>query len=263
MQYETITFEVKDHVAFITLNRPDAANGFNIPMGKDLMHAAIQCDENSDIRAVLMTGVGKMFSAGGDLKYFTEFGDNLGSALKEMTVYCHAAASRFMRMNAPLVTAVNGAAAGIGMSFAICGDFVIASESAIFMAAYTAAGLSPDGGMTYLLPRMIGLARTKEILLTNRRLSAQEALDWGLVNKVVPDGELMKEAEALARRLANGPTLSFGSVKRLLNEAFSETLESQMEHESRGIVDMTRTRDAKEGIAAFIERRRPNFTGSL
>jgi 2-(1,2-epoxy-1,2-dihydrophenyl)acetyl-CoA isomerase len=110
---------------------------------------------------------------------------------------------------------------------------------------------------------MIGLARTKEILLTNRRLSAQEALDWGLVNKVVPDGELMKEAEALARKLANGPTLSFGSVKRLLNEAFSETLESQMEHESRGIVDMTRTKDAKEGIAAFIERRRPNFTGSL
>jgi len=263
MQYEAITFEVKEHVAYITLNRPDAANGFNIPMGKDLMHAAIQCDENSDIRAVLMTGVGKMFSAGGDLKYFTEFGDGLGSALKEMTVYCHAAASRLMRMNAPLVTAVNGAAAGMGMSFAICGDLVIAAESAVFMTAYTAAGLSPDGGMTYLLPRMIGLARTKEILLTNRRLSAQEALDWGLVNKVVPDGELMKEAEALARRLANGPTLSFGSVKRLLNEAFSETLESQMEHESRGIVDMTRTKDAKEGIAAFIERRRPNFTGSL
>jgi 2-(1,2-epoxy-1,2-dihydrophenyl)acetyl-CoA isomerase len=179
-----------------------------------------------------------------------------------MTVYCHAAASRLMRMNAPLVTAVNGSAAGIGMSFAISGDLVIAAESAIFMTAYNMVGLSPDGGMTYLLPRMIGLARTKEIMLTNRRLSAQEALDWGLVNKVVPDGELMKEAEALARRLANGPTLSFGSVKRLLNEAFSETLESQMEHESRGIADMTKTKDAKEGIAAFIERRRPNFTGS-
>jgi 2-(1,2-epoxy-1,2-dihydrophenyl)acetyl-CoA isomerase len=164
-------------------------------------------------------------------------------------------------MPKPVVTAVNGAAAGIGMSFALCGDLVIASESAIFMSAYTAAGLSPDGGMTYLLPRMVGLARTKELLLMNRRLSAQEALEWGLVNKVVPDGELMKEAEALAKRLANGPTLSFGSVKRLLNETFSETLESHMEHEARRVVAMAKTKDGKEGIAAFIEKRRPNFTG--
>jgi 2-(1,2-epoxy-1,2-dihydrophenyl)acetyl-CoA isomerase len=262
MQYEAITFEVKDHVAKITLNRPDAANGLDMAMGKDLMHAAILCDEDPEIRAVLLTGAGKMFSAGGDLKYFSECGDGLGSALKEVTVYAHAANSRFIRMNAPLITAVNGPAAGMGMSFALCGDMIIAAESAMFMAAYTAAGLSPDGGMTYMLPRMIGLPRTKEIILTNKRVSAREALEWGLVNKVVPDDELMNETEALAKKLANGPTLSFGSVKRLLNKTFSETLESQMEHEARGIAAMTKTRDAKEGIAAFLERRRPEFTGS-
>jgi 2-(1,2-epoxy-1,2-dihydrophenyl)acetyl-CoA isomerase len=262
MQYETITFEVKDHVAKITLNRPDAANGLNIPMGKDLMHAAIRCDEDPEIRAVLLTGAGKMFSAGGDLKYFSGFGDDMGAALKEITVYAHAANSHFIRMNAPLITAVNGPAAGLGMSFALCGDMVIAAESAMFMAAYTAAALSPDGGMTYFLPRMIGLTRTKEIILTNRRLSAREALEWGIVTKVVPDDDLMKEAEALAKRLANGPTLSFGSVKRLLNKTFSETIEGQMEHEARGIAEISKTKDAKEGIAAFLERRRPEFTGS-
>lgn len=261
MQYETISFQVKEQVAYITLNRPDAANGFNIAMGKDLMHAAIRCGEDPGIRAVLMTGAGKIFSSGGDLKSFYGFGDDLGAALKELTVYCHTAISRFMRMPMPVVTAVNGAAAGIGMSFAVCGDMIIAAESAIFMTAYTAAGLSPDGGMTYILPRAIGLARTKELLMTNRRLSAREAFEWGLVNKVVPDDELAKEAEALARRLASGPTQSFGSVKRLLCQSFTETLESQMEHEALGIVGMTKTKDGKEGIAAFIEKRRPNFTG--
>ena len=261
IQYETIIFEVKDHVACITLNRPDAANGVTLAIGKDLMHASIRCDEDSEIRAVLLTGAGKMFSAGGDLKYFAGLGDELPSVLKETTVHCHLAISHFMRMNAPLITAVNGAAAGIGMSIAICGDIVLAAESSMFMAAYTAAGLSPDGSMTYVLPRVVGLTRAKELMLTNRRLSAKEALEWGLINKVVPDDELMKEAEALARKFASGPTLSFGSVKKLLNKTFSETLESQMEHESRGIKDMTRTADGKEGIAAFMECRRPDFKG--
>lgn len=261
MEYTTITFEVRDTIAYITLNRPAAANGFNIPMGKDLMHAAIECDENPDIKAAILTGSGKMFSAGGDLKEFSVYGRNLNRALKEMTVYCHAAASRFMRMNVPLVTAVNGTAAGMGMSFAIAGDMVLAAESASFTAAYTAAALSPDGGMTYLLPRMIGMARAKEMMMTNRRLTAPEALDWGLVNRVVSGEKLMEEAETLARSFAVGPTLSLGSVKRLVNESFSETLESQMEREARSIVDMTRTDDAMEGVSAFLEKRRPVFCG--
>jgi len=261
MSFSAITFDIRGCVAYIVLNRPDAANGLNIPMGKDLMHAAIECDENPDIRAVVLTGSGKMFSAGGDLKMFSESGSSLNKALKEMTVYCHAAASRFMRMNAPLVTAVNGAAAGMGMSFALCGDLVLAAESASFVAAYTAAALSPDGGMTYLLPRMIGMARAKEMMLMNRKLNAHEALDWGLVNQVVPNDELMDRAETIAGSFASGPTLSLGSVKKLINESFSETLESQMEREARSIVEMSRTGDAAEGVSAFLEKRRPVFNG--
>jgi 2-(1,2-epoxy-1,2-dihydrophenyl)acetyl-CoA isomerase len=261
MNYETIIFEVKDQVAYITLNRPEAANGLNMTSGKELMHIAIRCDEDSEIRAVLLTGRGKFFSAGGDLKYFSESGDGLSKALKEMTVYCHSAASRFTRMDKPLVTAVNGPAAGMGMSFAICGDLILAAESASFTAAYTAAALAPDGGMTYLLPRYVGLLRARELMLTNRRLSAKEALEWGLVSRVIPDAELMQEAEKLMNTLANGPTLSFGAVKRLVNVTFSQPLETQMEFEARAIADMSKTADAQEGVSAFLGRRKPTFIG--
>jgi 2-(1,2-epoxy-1,2-dihydrophenyl)acetyl-CoA isomerase len=261
MNYETIIFEVKDQVAYIKLNRPEAANGLNMTSGKELMHIAIRCDEDPEIRAVLLTGQGKFFSAGGDLKYFSESGDGLSKALKEMTVYCHAAASRFTRMDKPLVTAVNGPAAGMGMSFAICGDLILAAESASFTAAYTAAALAPDGGMTYLLPRYVGLLRARELMLTNRKLSAKEALEWGLVSRVVPDAELMQEAEKLMRALASGPTLSFGAVKRLVNVTFSHPLETQMEFEARAIADMSKTADAREGVSAFLGRRKPIFTG--
>jgi 2-(1,2-epoxy-1,2-dihydrophenyl)acetyl-CoA isomerase len=164
-------------------------------------------------------------------------------------------------MEKPLITAVNGAAAGMGMSFAISGDIILAAESASFTAAYTAAGLSPDGSMTYMLPRMIGVARAREMMLTNRRLKAQEALEWGLVNKVVPDTDLMNEAQTLAKILANGPTRSFGMVKKLLNDTFSATLETQMEQEARGISEMAKSGDAQEGVAAFIAKRKPLFQG--
>lgn len=262
MTYETILFDVEDHVARITLNRPDAANSINLTLARELMHVAIRCDEDPGIRAVLLTGAGsKMFSAGGDLKGFASVGDKISSVLKEITIYLHAASSRFARMDAPLVTAVNGVAAGAGMSLAVSGDMILAAASAQFTMAYTAAGLSPDGSATYFVPRLIGLRRTQELLLTNRRLSADEAMDWGLVNKVVPDTDLMNQAETLARSLAGGPTLAFGSVKKLLNESFSGTLETQMELEARAIAQMATTTDGREGIAAFVEKRRPNFIG--
>jgi 2-(1,2-epoxy-1,2-dihydrophenyl)acetyl-CoA isomerase len=261
MNYETIIFELKEQTAYITLNRPEAFNGLNITVGKELMHAAIHCDENPEIRAVILTGAGKAFSAGGDLKFFVDYGNQLSYVLKEMTVYCHAAASRFIRMEKPLITAVNGVAAGMGMSFAICGDIIIAAESASFVAAYTAAALSPDGAMTYLLPRMIGLSRAREMMLTNRRLTAREALDWGLVNKVVPDVDLLKETESLAKSFAKGPTRSFGAVKKLLNDTFSGTLETQMEQEARGIAEMAKTKDGQEGVGVFVEKRRAMFGG--
>jgi 2-(1,2-epoxy-1,2-dihydrophenyl)acetyl-CoA isomerase len=262
MNYETLLFEVRDHVAYLTLNRPDNANSLNMQMGRELMQVSIRCDEDPDIRAVLMTGAGKMFAAGGDLKSFAAMGDQIGAGLKELTLYFHGAVSRFARMNAPLITAVNGTAAGAGFSLAMAGDLVLAAESAWFTMAYTAAALSPDGSSTYFVPRLIGIQRTKELMLTNRRLTAQEAFDWGLVSKVVADDELMTEAEKLAQKLAQGPTLAYGSVKKLLNETFSQSLETQMELEARQIVDMVKTHDAREGIDAFTNKRKPDYRGT-
>jgi len=261
VQFDNLLFDLSDHVARITLNRPKAANGIDLALGRDLMHVAIRCDEDPDVRAVLLTGAGRMFCAGGDLKSFASFGDDLPAALKELTVYLHAATSRLARMNAPLVVAVNGAAAGAGMSLAVAGDLVVAAASAKFTMAYTAAGLSPDGSSTYCLPRLIGLRRTQELMFTNRRLSAEEALEWGLVNRVVPDEALLDEAGALAAQLAQGPTRAFGSVKTLLDASFSGTLETQMELEARAIAAMAGTPDGKEGIQAFLEKRRPAFSG--
>lgn len=262
MTYENLLFAVEDGVATITLNRPDAANAINLDLGRELMHAAIACDEGDAIRAVLLTGAGKMFSAGGDLRSFAGLGDGLPAGLKELTTYLHAASSRLARMRAPLVVAVNGAAAGAGFSIAVSGDLVLAAESAKFTMAYTAAGLSPDGSSSWFLPRLIGVRKTQELMLTNRRLSAGEALDWGLVTKVVPDNALAAEAGALAKQLASGPTRAYGVVKSLLATSLQESLETQLELESRGIAAMSGTPDGREGIQAFLEKRAPKFSGA-
>jgi 2-(1,2-epoxy-1,2-dihydrophenyl)acetyl-CoA isomerase len=257
-----VSFEVSGSVARITLDRPDAANAIDLPLARELMQAAIRCDEDAGIRAVLLTGTGKLFCAGGDLKSFAARGDALPAALKELTVYLHAATSRFARMRAPLVVAVNGTAAGAGLSLAVSGDLVLAAESAKFTMAYTAAGVSPDGGSTWYLPRLIGLRRTQELMLTNRLLSAAEALAWGLVTRVVPDTELAAEAAALAARLAEGPTRAFGAVKSLLAGSFDGGLETQMELEARGIAACAGSADGREGIQAFLAKRAAKFTGA-
>lgn len=259
--YQNIRFKQQGSIAVITLNRPHAANGIDIALGKELMYAAIECDENPAIRAVVITGAGKMFCAGGDLLSFKALGDKLPSGLKELTAYLHSAMSRFARMNAPLVTAVNGAAAGAGMSLAIAGDYVIAGESAKFTMAYTAAGLVPDGSATFFLPRLVGLRRAQELIYTNRRLTAREALEWQLLNRVVPDTELLPEALKVAEQLASGPTSAFGTVKKLLLATYDQSLETQMEMEARGVSAMSGTLDGREGITAFTDKRKPVFSG--
>lgn len=259
--FSTLELERDGGIAKLTLSRPDAANSLDMAMGRDLMQAATQLDEDASVRAVLITGKGKMFCAGGDLGAMQTAGDGASAYLKELTSNLHIAISRFARMRAPVVTAVNGTAAGAGFSMMCATDLAIAADKAKFTMAYTGAGLSPDGSSSYFLPRIIGQRRTFELMLTNRVLSAAEALDWGLVNQVVPLDELMPTAEKLVGQLASGPTNSFGVVKRLLVNSANDSLESQMEHESRGIADSARTPDGKEGIAAFLEKRRPNFTG--
>ncbi len=261
MSYQHLRLELDGPVATITLDRPDAANAFNMELAHEFMLAADACDTNRDIRAVVLTGSGKMFCAGGDLKTFASYGDAISAKLKEITAYLHAGTSRLARMRAPVICAVNGTAAGAGFSVAIAGDLVLAAESAKFTMAYTAAGLSPDGSSSYFLPRLVGLRRAQELMITNRRLSAAEALDWGLVTKVVPDDDLMSEANALAKQLASGATNAFGVVKRLLIDTYGGNLESQLELESRGIADMASTKDGIEGIAAFVGRRKPEFRG--
>jgi 2-(1,2-epoxy-1,2-dihydrophenyl)acetyl-CoA isomerase len=261
MEFTTLLFEVRDQVAHITLNRPEAANSINLEMGRDLMHAALRCDEDPGIRAVLISAAGKIFSGGGDLKAFLSKGDQLPYHVKEITTYLHAAMSRFTRMDAPVVAAVHGVVAGAGMSIAIACDIVVAAETTRFMVAYTRAGLVPDGSSTYFLPRIVGLKRALELTLTNRMFSAQEALQWGLVTQVVPDNELLAQARAIAVQLAAGPTRAYGISKRLLHSGWTETLETQMENESQAIANSARTADAREGITAFLEKRPPKYKG--
>ena len=260
-EYKTLLFDVRDNVAHLTLNRPDAANSINEDMGKDLMHAALRCDEDPEIRAVLISGAGKIFSGGGDLKDFISKGDQLPYHIKEITTYLHAAISRLTRMDAPVIAAVHGAVAGAGMSIAIACDIVVAAETTRFMVAYTRAGLVPDGSSTYFLPRIVGLKRALELTLTNRMFSAQEALQWGLITRVVPDNELLAQARAIAVQLAAGPTRAYGISKRLLHSGWMETLETQMENESQAIANSARTLDAREGITAFLEKRPPKYKG--
>lgn len=259
--YETLLFEVRDNVAFISFNRPHAANSLNTEMGRELMLASIRCDEDPKVRAVLVAGEGGTFSAGGDVKGFSSQGESLPAHLKELTTYLHAAISRFTRMDAPLIAAVHGSAAGAGFSFVCACDMVYAAESARFTMAYTRLGLTPDGSSTYFLPRIVGLRRAVELALTNRMLSARDAMDLGIVTTVVPDAELKGTATEMAKQLASGPTQAFGGVKRLFHSGFSETIETQMELEARLIAQLAKSEDGKEGIRAFVGKRPAKFVG--
>jgi 2-(1,2-epoxy-1,2-dihydrophenyl)acetyl-CoA isomerase len=259
--YETIDLQIREGVAHLTLNRPRAANAMNVELARELMYAALQCDEDPAVRAVVVAGAGPMFCAGGDLKAFAEKGDALPHYLKEVTRYLHAAVSHLTRMDAPVIAAVHGSAAGGGMSLACSADLVLAAESARFTMAYTRAGLTPDVSSTYFLARIVGLRRALELTLTNRVLSAAEAADLGIVTTVVPDDRLLAEAQRLAAGFAAGPTAAFGATKRLLHAGWTATLETQMELEARAIADVTRGHDAREGIAAFIAKRPPRFVG--
>ena len=258
---EPVTLAVEGGLARLTLNRPEALNAINRELAEALMAAAVRCATDPAIRTVLLTGPGKAFCVGGDLKSFHAKGDGISAHLKETTHYLHAACSTLARMDAPLVVAVQGAAAGAGLSLALLGDLVYAAESAVFTMAYTAAGLSPDGGSTYLLPRIVGLRRAQEMTLTNCRLSGAEAAEWGIATACVADDALTETAEMMAKRLADGPTRSFGRAKRLLADSFNTAFEAQMEHEGTAIAEAGAEPDGREGLDAFLNKRKPAFTG--
>jgi 2-(1,2-epoxy-1,2-dihydrophenyl)acetyl-CoA isomerase len=261
MSYDSLIFEVKDGVGLIRLNRPDDNNAITLELAREMLDVAIYCDEDPEVRAVVLTGSGKMFCAGGDLKAFAAQGERVSFYLKEVTQAFHAVISRFNWMDAPVVGAINGTAAGGGFSLALSTDIAIAAESAKFTMAYTKVGLTPDGSSSYFLVRLVGLRRAKEMVLLNPVLSARQALEWGLINKVVADDQVLSTALEIAQQLAKGPTLAFGETKRLILSGATENLESQMEKESRTIAAMAGNVDGREGITAFPSKRIPQFTG--
>lgn len=261
MGFETLLYNVRDGIATITLNRPESYNALNLTMGRELFQATLTADEDRSVRCIVVTGAGSAFCAGGDVKTFAANPDRIGIVIKELTTYLHAVVSRLARTPKPVVMAVNGVAAGGGMSLAISGDLVLAAESATFMMAYSKIAASPDGSSTYFLPRTIGLRRALELHYTDRALSAAEAMDWGLVNRVYPDAEFADQVRTFTRALADGPTLAFGRGKLLFHQSTHESLETQMEFEAQAIAASGHTQDFSLGVAAFINREHPSFAG--
>jgi 2-(1,2-epoxy-1,2-dihydrophenyl)acetyl-CoA isomerase len=261
MAYEAIRYDVKDSVATITLNRPEAYNALDLTLGRDVFHATLEADENREVRCIVITGAGRAFCAGGDVKSFADNPERIGVLLKELTTYFHGAVSRLARSAKPVITAVNGIAAGGGMSFALAGDLVLAAESAKFNIAYSRIAASPDGSASYYLPRLIGLRRAMELYFTNRVLTAREALEWGLITRVYPDAELPSAVATLARELAQGPTMAFGRAKALFHQSTWESLETQMELEAQAIAACGHTEDFRNGVVAFARKQSPSFKG--
>jgi 2-(1,2-epoxy-1,2-dihydrophenyl)acetyl-CoA isomerase len=248
-------------LAHIVLARPDAGNAISLALCEALRDAVAACAADASVRAVLLRAEGKAFCVGGDLAEFAAKGESRPAHLAALAPVFHAAERTLMTMRAPVVVAVNGPAAGAGFSLALCGDIVLAGQAARFTLAYTAIGLSPDGGSTHLLPRLIGLRRTQELMLTNRRLTAGEAQAMGLITEAVADAELASRAEDLAARLAEGPTEAYGAVKRLLAQTFDRDFTAQTDDEGDTIAALSGDPDAADGIAAFLAKRAPVFHG--
>ena len=258
---ETLKFNITDGLATITLSRPDAANAMNPTMARELNQVSILCEEDRTLRAVLINAEGKLFCAGGDISEFVAAGDKVGGLIRQMASDLHLGISRLTRLRAPVIASIQGTAAGAGFSLAIAADVSIAAEQAKFTMAYTNAGLSPDGSATYFLPRRIGDRRARELMLTNRILTAQEAAEWGVINQAVPAETLDQTVQQLVTQFRQGPTLAYGRVKALLNDSFNQGLETQMELETKGIADTAMTEDGQEGLKAFLEKRQPTYYG--
>src|SRR3954454_4762311 len=261
--HDTIDLTIDGGAARILLNRPDALNAWNEEFGRDLLDAVTNVADDSSVRAVMITGAGRGFSSGADLKEQRSAGDGgtpeLSARLKE--IY-HPIITGLREMPKPVVAAVNGPAVGIGCSLALAADLIVAAESSYFLLAFVNIGLIPDGGSTAFLPARVGYARTAEMAMLGERVPAEQALDWGLINRVVPDDDLEGAAEKLLELLAQGPTLSYAGAKKLLNRRMYAGLAEQLEAEADAQREQGKSQDFIEGVLAFAEKRPPNFTGS-
>ena len=265
MSYETVDLKIENGVAEITLNRPERLNAWTAQFGDELREAILTDAAAPEVRAVLITGAGRGFSSGADLKEMLEQraggGEvpDVGEMLRERY---HPIIKGIRELPKPVVAAVNGPAVGIGCSLALAADLIWAAESAVFGLAFVNIGLVPDGGSTFLVPIAAGKARALEMALLGDPIPAEKALEWGLINRVVPDGDLMSDARELVGRLATGPTRSYAQSKRALNNWMSKTMDEQLDLEADIQGEMVTSSDFIEGVTAFIEKRDPRFTGN-
>jgi 2-(1,2-epoxy-1,2-dihydrophenyl)acetyl-CoA isomerase len=251
-------------VARLELRRAEHANAIDRRMADELRHAAVALLHDPAVRGVMISSSGPVFCAGGDLKAFaSQSPARMAAYIEHLTIDLHAAVARLARLNAPVVAAVTGSVGGAGMSLVAACDLVVASHAAKFTMGYTRAGLVPDGTSSFFLSRTVGLRRAAELMLTNRTLNAAEALEWGLVNELAEPAEVTGRAEALVASLAASATGAFGGAKRVLYEGSHSSLEEAMERESFVIGQIAGLPDAREGISSFIDKRSPNFDGTV
>jgi 2-(1,2-epoxy-1,2-dihydrophenyl)acetyl-CoA isomerase len=243
----------------ITLNRPEAYNALNLDMMKMLGEVLSAAATDNSVKGILITGQGKAFCAGGDLKWISQQSDSAGSVLYRLAPQFHLSIIEIHRMEKPVVAAINGIAAGGGFSLALACDFRLIAESATLRQAYTSSGLSMDGGGSFALPRLVGLARAMEIMAFDRPISSAQALEWGLVTKVVPKEEVVSATMAMLNDLTKTALHSFAWSKKLMNDSFNNTLETQLELERQGISACGAHPNGQEGIKAFVEKRKPSF----
>ena len=248
-------------VTTISLNRPEAGNALSVLSASQLFDHVRAAAEDTAVRCVLLTGTGRFFCVGGDVKGLQQAGPGVGTVIDQLTEPLHQAISLLLRMDKPLVVAVNGPVAGGGLGLALTGDIVLAARSAHFSMAYSGIGFSPDGASTWLLPRLIGLRRAQEMALLNTRLSCEEAVVLGLVTRCLDDNALESEAKKIARTLANGPVRAFAATRRLLLASDTATPEGQMASEADSVRRQAEGPEGQEGLTAFVERRPADFGG--
>ena len=260
---ESVLVEVlRPGVAQVTLNRPDTANGMNLDLLRALHDAVMQCHRMPDLRVLVLKGAGDHFCAGGDVKDFASKGEDLPDYLREATAMLQTAISALVQLPAPVVAQVHGYAAGGGGLGLVCAaDFVIAAESARFMSGAVRVGMAPDGGVSVTLTQLVGFRKAMEIILTNPTLTAKEAAEIGLITRVVPDAQLADEVDQLADQFAAAAPLALAASTRLLWSGLGSSVHTALPEEARTVSELSGTADAREGLAAVLERRTPSFEG--